>query len=69
MDTQTHRNENYLNVSKSVKELEVLNQAIVALGGKTAIINKSRKELKKLGLTGRNSENYVPRLTKAPRCK
>jgi hypothetical protein len=30
---------------------------------------KSRKERKRLGLTGRNSENYVPRLGKAPRRK
>ena len=30
---------------------------------------KSRKERKRLGLTGRNSENYVPRLEKAPRRK
>jgi hypothetical protein len=30
-------------------------------------IRKSRKDLKREGMVGRNSENYVPRLNKAPR--
>jgi hypothetical protein len=32
-------------------------------------IGKSRKSLKRGGFKGRDSENYVPRLTKAPRQK
>ena len=32
-------------------------------------IGKSRKDLKRDGFKGRDSENYVPRLTKAPRRK
>ena len=32
-------------------------------------IGKARKDLKRDGFKGRDSENYVPRLTKAPRRK
>ena len=43
--------------------------ALIASEKELNKIGKSRKSLKRGGLKGRDSENYVPRLTKAPRRK